>query len=159
MTLEERIKADLNVSLKQGDKGKVSILRMILSAIKNKKIEEGSDVLADAGVIGIMQKMARQHKESIEQFSRAGRNDLVDKEAEELKALESYLPEALAGDELDRIISDAIAGKGATSIRDMGIVMRVVMDKTAGRADGKVVSEKVREALNAQEGGENGKNV
>jgi len=145
--LEGKIKTDLKSSLKEGKKAEVSVLRMILSAIKNKKIEEVSKTLDDEKIIGVIQKMARQHKESIEQFKQGGREDLVEKETEELKTLESYLPEPLTEDELEGIISESINRLGAASMKDMGAVMRDVMEKTGGRADGKVVSNKVKERL------------
>jgi len=145
--LEGKIKTDLKSSLKEGKKAEVSVLRMILSAIKNKKIEEVSKTLDDEKIIGVIQKMARQHKESIEQFKQGGREDLVEKETEELKTLENYLPEPLTEDELEGIILESINRLGAASMKDMGAVMRDVMEKTGGRADGKVVSNKVKERL------------
>lgn len=145
--LEEKIKTDLKNSLKEGKKTEVSVLRMMLSAIKNKKIEEISKTLDDEKIIGVIQKMARQYKESIEQFKQGGREDLVAKETEELEILESYLPEPLTEDELEGIISESINRIGAASMKDMGAVMRDVMEKTGGRADGKIVSNKVKEKL------------
>ncbi len=147
MMLEEKIKTELKNFLKAGGKTEVSVLRMILSAIKNKKIEETSKTLDDEKIIGIIQKMSRQHKESIEQFKQGGREDLVEKETEELKILESYLPEPLTEDELEGIITESIDRLSAASMKDMGAVMRDVMEKTGGRADGKVISNTVKERL------------
>lgn len=145
--MEEKIRQDLKASLKEGNKTKISVLRMVLSAIKNKKIEEGSDELDGAKITAILQKIARQHEESIKQFGEGKREDLVNKETEELEILKHYLPEPITGEELDKIISESIANAGAASVKDMGKVMKDVMEKTAGRADGKLVSQKVKERL------------
>ncbi|NQT33043.1 MAG: GatB/YqeY domain-containing protein, partial [Candidatus Omnitrophica bacterium] len=111
------------------------------------KIEDRVGELDDEKVIGLIQKMARQHKESIEQFREGGREDLVKKETEELAVVETFLPEQISGDELAGIISEAINQTGASSPTDMGKVMSAVMEKVQGRADGKVISQMVKERL------------
>ncbi len=145
--LEKNIAETLKQSLKNGEKIRVSVLRMLRSEIANKKIEDGVKELDDEKVAVIVQKMARQHKESIEQFRKGGRDDLVKKETEELAVLEEYLPEQLSEEELSRIISESITRTGASSPGDMGRVMSDVMSRVQGRADGKTVNRIVKEKL------------
>jgi len=145
--LENDIAQKLKEAMKNGDKLKVSVFRLVINAIKNKKIEDRVGELDDEKVIGLIQKMARQHKESIEQFREGGREDLVKKETEELAVVETFLPEQISGDELAGIISEAINQTGASSPTDMGKVMSAVMEKVQGRADGKVISQMVKERL------------
>ncbi|MBD3425940.1 MAG: GatB/YqeY domain-containing protein [Candidatus Omnitrophica bacterium] len=145
--LEKKITEDLAAALKAKDKTKVSVLRMVLSEIKNKKIAERVDQLGDQQVISVIQKMARKHKESIEQFKKGERQDLVDKESAEMKVLDEYLPEQLPEEELIGIINEAIDKTGASSPRDMGKVMGEVLGRVSGRADGKTVSRIVKEKL------------
>ncbi|MGB2600755.1 MAG: GatB/YqeY domain-containing protein [Candidatus Omnitrophota bacterium] len=146
--LEKKIAEELNQALKSGEKVKVSVLRMVISEIKNKKIADRvKEELEDDKIVGVIQKMARQHKESIEQFKQGDRQDLVDKEAEELKILEKYLPEQISEEELVKIISESIEKTGASSARDIGKVMGDVLGRVAGRADGKIVSKIVKEKL------------
>jgi len=144
---EESIRKELNSALKGGQKTIVSTLRMLISEINNRKIEEGVKELDEAKIIGVLQKLAKQHKESIEKFKLGNRDDLVEKEKEELDVLEKYLPEALSEEELEGIISDVIFNTGASSQKDMGLVMKQVLEKTAGRADGKIASRIVQEKL------------
>jgi len=145
--LEVKISEDLKTSLKEGDKTSVSALRMLISEIKNRKIEKIAKSLDDADVIALVQKMIRQHKESIEQFRQGKREDLVKKETDEMAALEKYLPAQMTEKELDGIIAQVISDLGASSAKDMGSVMKEVMKKTSGMADGKVISQKVKEKL------------
>ncbi len=145
--LEKDLQGALNDALKKGQKTRVSVIRMLLSEIKNKKIADRVKELDDAKVIGLVQKMVRQHKESIEQFKQGNRQDLVDKETEELKVLEGYLPEEISREELERIISQVIEKTGAGTMKDMGSVMGQVMGLVQGRADGKLISEIVKEKL------------
>ncbi len=144
--LLESIEADLKESLKSANKTKVSVLRMIKASIKNKEIDKGSP-LADEEIIEVLASLAKQRRESIEEFRRAGRNDLVEQEEEELSILQSYMPEQLSEDELVNLIRVAIEEAGATSLRDMGKVMKLIMPRVKGRADGRVVNQKVREIL------------
>jgi len=145
--LEEKIQSDMKEALKAGDKDKVSTLRMVMSEMKNKKIEDGTEELDDAKVVSLMQKKARQHKESIEKFREGGRDDLAEKETRELAVIEEYLPEEMAEEELTGIISGVIEETGASSARDMGRVMKEVISRVQGRADGKVISRIVKEKL------------
>ncbi|MFH1878774.1 MAG: GatB/YqeY domain-containing protein [Candidatus Omnitrophota bacterium] len=145
--LEKTISEQLKCALKSRDTVRVSVLRMLISEMKNKKIADIVKELDDDKIIGIIHKMVRQHKESIEQFKRGNREDLVEKEFEELKILEEFLPEPVTREELEKIVMEAISQAGAVSLKDMGEVMKSVMDKTGGRADGKEISGLVREKL------------
>lgn len=145
--LEGKIGEDLKVSLKEGDKAGVSALRMLIAEIKNRKIEKITKSLDDADVIALVQKMIRQHKESIEQFRNGKREDLVKKETDEMAVLEKYLPAQMTERELDGIIAKVISELGASSAKDMGPVIKEVMKRTSGMADGKVISQKAKEKL------------
>ncbi|RKY42576.1 MAG: GatB/YqeY domain-containing protein [Candidatus Makaraimicrobium thalassicum] len=145
--LEKDITEALKQALKSGQKVKVSVIRMLISEIKNKKIADRVKELDDQKVIGLVQKMVRQHKESIEQFRQGRREDLVTKETAELAVLDEYLPEQIPEEEIARIISGSIERTGAVSSKDMGRVMSDVMGLIQGRADGKVISRMVKERL------------
>jgi len=146
MNLKTRLESDLKVALKARDGALVSALRMILAAIKNEELKDGK-TLDDAGTIKILSTSAKQRRESIEAFEKGGRDDLAQKEKKELELIEKYLPEALTEEELSQIIDAAIAEVNATSPKDMGAVMKIVVPKSQGRADGKLVSEIVRRKL------------
>ena len=145
--LDNQISDSLKQALKAGDKTKVSVLRMVLSDIKNKKIEDGVKELDDEHVILLIQKRARQHQESIKQFEEGGRQDLVEKEASELKYLEEYLPEQLSEEEVTKIVEEVIAETGASSVRDMGKVMGQIMPRVKGKADGRLINKIVGSKL------------
>lgn len=145
--LEEKLNDALKEAMKSGEKVKVSTLRMLISEIKNRKIAEKAKELDDDKVTSTIQKMAKQHKESIEKFKEGGRLDLVKKEEEELAILAEFLPEQMPEVELKKIVAEAVAATGASSAQDMGKVMREVMDKVKGQADGKLVNKLVREKL------------
>lgn len=146
MTLQERIESDLKAALKEKDKPRLSALRLIKAAIKNKEIEKGSP-LSEEDLIALLSSLAKQRKESIAEFQRGGREDLVLKEEEELRLLKSYLPEELSKEELTRLVKETINEVGASTTADMGKVMKALMPKVRGRADGKEVSAIVREIL------------
>lgn len=146
MGLSERLKNDLKDALKKGDTAKVSILRMVMAAIKNREIEKGGS-LTEEEINSVLRSFVKKGKESIEQFSRAGRTELVEKETVELEIIQSYLPKQLTEDEIDKIVKDTITEVGAGGLRDMGKVMKAVMAKVGGRADGKFVNELVRKRL------------
>jgi len=132
--------------MKAKDTAKVSTLRLLISEIKNKEIDKRGE-LTDDEILAVIQKAVKQRKESIEQYEKAGRSDLVEKEKKELEILEAYLPQPLSEEELEAIIDEAIKEAQATSVKDMGKVMKIVMPKVRGRADGKIVNQKVREKL------------
>jgi hypothetical protein len=144
--LSERLSDDLKKALKSGDRERVSVIRMIMAAVKNKEIDKRAP-LDDVEIQKVLLSIVRQRKDSIEQFSKGGRQDLVDKEARELSIVQSYLPEQLTEQEIKEIISRVIEETGAQDMKDMGRVMKGVMEKTKGLADGKAVSQLVRERL------------
>jgi len=148
MSLNERIADDLKASMKAGNAGRVSILRMIKAAIKNKEIEKQS-ALSDDDVHSVLSLFAKRSRESIDQFSQAGRTDLADKEKNELEVIESYLPQQLEEKEIQDLIQEAINETGAAGLRDMGKVMKAVMAKAKGFADGKLVNSLVKKMLEA----------
>ena len=146
MPLLAKIDDDLKSAMKASDSLKVSVLRMAKTAIKNRQIDTGKE-LSDDDIIPVLSTLAKQRRESIEQFSKGGRQDLAEKERLELSVLQSYLPEQITPEELDRIILEAIKESSAAGAGDMGKVMRLVMPRTKGAADGKLVSQRVKELL------------
>jgi hypothetical protein len=149
MTLTERVNADIAAAMKARESARLSALRMMKAAIMNKEVEKGR-TLEDADVVQVVTSLVKQRRDSIEQFSRAGRTDLVDKETAEIAVLDTYLPPGAAPEEIDAAIAAAIAETGASSPRDMGKVMKAVMPKLAGKtADGRAVSDAVRRKLGA----------
>ncbi|MCK5451077.1 MAG: GatB/YqeY domain-containing protein [Candidatus Omnitrophica bacterium] len=145
--LESKITEDIKTAMKSGEKIKVLVLRMFVSELKNKKIADKVKELDDKEVIGVMRKMAKRYVDSIDQFKKAGREDLVEKETIEFKVLKEYLPVEMEEDELTRIVEDVIRELGASSSQDMGGVMKNVLERVGGRADGKMVSGIVKEKL------------
>jgi uncharacterized protein YqeY len=146
MSLAETLSDDLKKALKSGQKDVLWVIRMIKAAVKNKEIAKGSP-LSDEEIHGVLMSLARQTKESIEQFSRGGRQDLAEKETRELAVVQSYLPKQLTEEEINKIIEDTIKETGANGPGDMGKVMKFIMAKIKGRADGKLASELVRKAM------------
>jgi uncharacterized protein YqeY len=148
MPLNEQIAADLTAAMKAKDATRLSALRMLKAAVMNKgMVEKGRD-LEDAEVLQVVASLVKQRRDSIEQFSKAGRTDLVDKETAEIAILEHYLPPAVSAEDIDAAVAAAIAETGASSAKDMGKVMKAVMPKLAGKnADGKAVNEAVRRKL------------
>lgn len=149
MTLNETIAADLTAAMKAKDAARLSALRMLKAAVMNKGVEKGRD-LEDGEVLQVVAALVKQRRDSIEQFAKAGRSDLVDKESAEIAVLERYLPPAVTPEEIDAAVAAAIAEAGATSMKDMGKVMKAVMPKLAGKnVDGKAVNDAVRRRLGA----------
>lgn len=147
MSLQQRLlDDDLKVAIKSSDNLKTSVVRMVKAAIKNKQIEKQRE-LSDEEIISIISMLSKQRRESIELFSKGGREDLVEKEKKELSILQSYLPSQLTPDELDRLIIDAIKEASAEGVKDIGKVMRILMPRIKGSADGKVVNQRVMELL------------
>jgi len=145
--LEKKLNDDVKQAMKDKDEAKLSILRMVRSSIQNYKIEKKKEELKDEDVITILSKHAKQANDSLEGFKKGGREDLVKKEEAELAIIKSYLPEELAEAELKKIIDEAVQKTGASKPQDMGRVMKEIMPKTKGRADGKLVSQMVQAAL------------
>jgi uncharacterized protein YqeY len=147
--LRDQVNADLTAAMKAKDAGRLSALRMLKAAIMNKGVEKGRD-LEDAEVLQVVSSLVKQRRDSIEQFSKAGRTDLVEKETGEIAVLEHYLPPAATAEEIEAAVKAAIAETGAASPKDMGKVMKAVMPKLAGKnADGKLVNDIVRRTLGA----------
>lgn len=146
MGLREKIDTDTKEALKSGAKDKLSTLRMLNAALKNKQIDKRRS-LTEEEVFETVRSLIKQRKDSIEQFAKGGRQDLVDKEAAEVAVLEVYLPQQLSREELEVMVRDAIAQTGAQGARDMGKVMKALIPMMGGRADGKLVSELVKNAL------------
>jgi len=148
MSLKGQIQDDIKAVMKAGDKDRLKVLRLIMAAIKQVEIDERRE-LDDAAVLRILDKMVKQRRDSITQFTRGKRQDLADIEAAEISVIETYLPEQLSDDELDKLIDEAIALTGAESIRDMGKVMGAIKAKARGRADMGAVGASVKARLGA----------
>jgi uncharacterized protein len=147
MTLAEQIQKDIVTAMKAKDEMRLSVLRMVKSSLQLKEVEK-MRALDAAESISLLQTLAKQRKESIDQFAKGGRQDLVDKETSELKILESYLPAGASEAEMDAAIGKAITDTGATSIKQMGAVVKAAKDTLTGKAvDGKALSDRVRERL------------
>jgi uncharacterized protein YqeY len=138
----------MRAAMKAREQVRVSTLRMLMTAVKNREVEVGH-ALDDDEVLDVVGKEAKRRRESIEAFGAAGRPELVEKERAELAVLEAYLPEGLSQDEVAALVDEAIAETGATSPKEMGAVMKAVMPKVRGRADGNVVSALVKQKLGA----------
>jgi hypothetical protein len=146
MELKERLNRELGQSMKAGEKIKVSTIRMILAGIKNAEIAKRGELDEDE-LLSVLAREAKRRKEAIEEFKKGNRQDLVDKETQELKVIESYLPEQLSEEDVRKIITEVMQEVGASSPGDLGRVMGRVMPRLKGRADGKLVNQIVREAL------------
>ncbi len=149
MSLKERITSDLTDSMKAKDAARTSTLRMVKAAIKNREIEKGGE-LSDDEMAKLLQSLVKQRRDSVEQYEKGNRQDLADKERAEITVIESYLPQAATREEIERAVADAISETGATSMRDMGAVMKSVQGRLAGRnADNRTVSEIVKARLSS----------
>jgi len=147
MSLFDRLDSEAKAALKEGNAIKVSVLRMVISAVKTHMIEKNVKSADDGEVLQILQKQIKQHKDSIAQFEKGKRQDLVDKEAKELVILEGYVPKQLSESELTAIVKEAIAETHSSSKADKGKVMKAVMEKAKGCADGKAVNDLVSSLL------------
>ena len=149
MSLKEQIVADVTVAMKAKDAARTSTLRMLKAAIVNRQIEKGGE-LDDEELMKLLRSQVKQRRDSVEQYEKGGRQDLVDKELAEIAVIEGYLPQAASQEEIDQAVAAAIAETGATSMKEMGAVMKAVMPRLAGKnADGRAVSEAVRRKLGA----------
>ena len=146
MGLRERIDGDIKDAMKSGARDKVSALRMLSASLKNKQIDKRSP-LTDDEVVETVRSLIKQRKDSIEQFAKGGRQDLVDKETAEVAVLEVYLPQQLSREEVEALVRDAIGQTGAQGAKDMGRVMKALLPLLGGRADNKLVSDLVKHAL------------
>ena len=147
MSVADEVGAAITDAMRRKDAARLSALRMLKAAFMNREVEKGR-ALDDVEARQVVQSLVKQRRDSIEQFTKGGRQDLVDKETAEIAVLESYLPPAADPAAVDRAVADAIAETGATSAKDMGRVMKAVMARLAGQTiDGKVVNELVRKKL------------
>ncbi len=147
MTLSEQIIADLTAAMKAKDAARTSTLRMLKAAIVNRQIEKGGE-LDEEELMKLLRSQAKQRRDSVEQFEKGGRQDLADRELAEIAVIEAYLPQAASQEEIDKAVAAAIAETGATSMKEMGAVMKAVMPRLAGKnADGRAVSETVKKKL------------
>jgi uncharacterized protein YqeY len=147
MELQKRIEVELKEAIRARDENKRNAIRLVLTALKVKE-KEIKRPLNEAEAQQVLSSQIKQRKDSVEQFAKAGRQDLVDKEESEIQVLQDFLPEALDQKVLERMIEEVISEANAGGIKDMGKVMKILMPKVAGRADGKLVNDLVRGRLN-----------
>jgi uncharacterized protein len=150
MRLRDRISGDLTAAMKEKNPERLSVLRMMKTAIRNREIDERGE-LDDARAIQVLSTMIKQRKDSIEQFSRGGRQDLADKEAREITVIEGYLPAAVSDEEIGQMVDEVVRETGAQSLKDIGSVMKLCMARFAGKlVDGKKVNAAVKQRLEKQ---------
>ena len=147
MSLKGQILDDVKSVMKSGDKDRLKVLRLITAAIKQVEVDERIELDDDVAVLGILNKMVKQRRDSITQFEQGNRQDLADIEKSEIEIIGTYLPEQLSDEELDKLVDDAITATGAEGIRDMGKVMGNVKASAEGRADMSAVGAKVKARL------------
>ena len=147
MSLKEKIIGDMTAAMKAKDAGRTSTLRMVKAAITNRE-KDGGDALTDEDVLKLLRSQVKQRRDSVEQYQKAGRQELVDKEQAEIAIIEAYLPQAASAEEIEQAVNDAVAQTGASSMKDMGAVMKAAIANLAGKnADGRAVSEAVKKRL------------
>ena len=148
MSIKDQLTEDMKQAMKDRENGKLrlSVIRMVRSNIKNVEINDKKE-LTDDEVLAVLMKEVKMRQDSLEEFQKAGRSELVAQAEEEIKILKKYLPEVLSDEELKGIVAEVVAEVGATTMKDMGKVMPAVMAKTKGRADGKRINAMVRELL------------
>lgn len=146
--LKQRIQDEMKAAMKGGDKARLGVIRLILSAIKQIEVDERIE-LDDSRVLAVLDKMVKQRRESASQYEQAGRDDLLQQENFEITVLQDFMPAALSDDEINALIEEAISSSGASSIKDMGKVMGQLKSKLQGRADMGAVSDKIKARLNA----------
>lgn len=147
MEIRDKIMADVKDAMKSKDQLKLNTLRFLQAAVKNREIELRPNAINSDEVMGVIKKLVKQRKESIEQYQAGGRQDLADQEASELKVLETYLPAQMSKDQIEKVVTDVIAALGAKTVKEMGSVMKEVIARTAGAADNKTVSEVIKSKL------------
>jgi uncharacterized protein YqeY len=146
MALKDTLQQDMKTAMRSGDKQKLGVVRLILAAIKQREVDERIE-LDDAQITVVLDKMTKQRRDSLQQYEKAGREDLAAQERFELEVIQAYLPEPLDDAEIDALIDAAIEATGATSLKDMGKVMGQLKDKLQGRADMGAVSGKIKARL------------
>lgn len=147
MDLREQVMADVKTAMKDKDSVKLNTLRFLQAAVKNREIELRPNPITSDEVLSVVKKLVKQRKESIEQYLAGNRQDLADQEAVELKILETYLPAQMSREQVEAVITDVIAALGAKTMKDMGPTIKEVQARTAGAADGKLISEIVKAKL------------
>jgi uncharacterized protein len=147
MSLKERIVKDMTAAMKSKEAARLSTLRMVKAAVQNREIEKG-EPLTDEELVKALQSLVKQRRDSVEQYEKAGRAELAEKERAEIVVIEEYLPQAATREEIERAVAEAIAETGASSMKEMGAVMKAAQTRLAGRsADGRTVSEVVKSKL------------
>lgn len=146
MKLTEKIETDLIDSMKSNNTEKVSVLRLLKSSLKNAEIESGGE-LSESDILKVLEKQAKQRRDSATQYRSGNRLDLAEKEEAELLIINQYLPEKLSVEETAKIVDEVIIEIGASSVKDMGKVIKTVMERVGAKADGKTVSELIKEKL------------
>lgn len=146
MALREQISEDLKAAMRGGETARRDTIRLLLAALKQREVDERK-TLTDADVLGVIEKMIKQRRDSISQFEKGGRQDLADKEKQELALLQTYMPQALGDDEIAAAVTAAVAAAGAAAPADMGKVMALLKPQLAGRADMSKVSAAVKAQL------------
>lgn len=146
MSIFDKLTTDMKTAMKAGEKDRLSTIRLLRGYIKNEEINR-NEKLTEEEEIAVLSSAAKKRKESIEAYQKADRQDLVEKERKELEIIQSYLPQPLSDDEVQKIVKDAIRETGAQTMKDIGKVMSIVMEQVKGRADGKKVNEIVRKKL------------
>jgi uncharacterized protein len=147
MSLRDTVLNDLKSAMKEKDEARLAAIRFLQAAIKNKEIEIRPNTVSDADILAVVRKIANQLKDAISQFEAANRHDLADKEKAQLKIIEGYLPKQMSRDALEKIIADIMSETKASSMKDMGTVIKATVAKTAGAADSKMISEIVKAKL------------
>jgi uncharacterized protein YqeY len=147
MEIREKLTSDMKDAMRAKDQLRLEAIRFLQSAIKNKEIELRPNPISSEEVLAVVKKLVKQRKESIEQYQAANRQDLVDKESAELKILEAYLPAQMGRDQVEALVTATIAELKASTVKDMGPVMKAVLAKAGGSADNKLVSEVIKAKL------------
>lgn len=147
MSFLKKIEDDMKTAMKARESFRLGVLRLIKAAVKQKELEPPVHTLTDPEVVALLSTLVKQRRDSVEQYTKGGREDLAANESAEITVIQEYLPKALDESELEAMILAAMAACGASGPQDMGKVMKELKDKTAGRVDGKVLSDKVKAAL------------
>lgn len=147
--LKAQIQEDMKSSMRAGDKFRLSVIRMLLAAIKQREVDERTDT-TDTAVLQIIEKQIKQRRESVAQFTTGGRTDLADKEMSEITVLQTWLPSPLSAEELDALIDEVMTASAATTMKDMGRVMATLRERAQGRADFSTIGERVKTRLSGK---------
>lgn len=147
MEIRDKLAADVKAAMLAKESVKLGALRMLQAAIKNREIDMRPNPITPDEVLGVIKKLVKQRKESIDQFQQAGRQDLVDQETAELKVLEVYLPAQMGREQIEALVVEVIGALGAKTVKDMGPVMKEVIARSGGAADNKIVSEVIKSKL------------